>query len=130
MALFKKKEKALDQKVVKSIGDVPIEFTMESIEKRINTLLKVEEKVLARISRFEENTVDMQDKMNDLIKEIKDELGKNREDYKKIISAFNEIIKGVSFTSKIEDFEKAKRIVDDYDFADMTTRNEFKKMVD
>ena len=103
---------------------------MESIEKRINTLLKVEEKVLARISRFEENTVDMQDKMNDLIKEIKDELGKNREDYKKIISAFNEIIKGVSFTSKIEDFEKAKRIVDDYDFADMTTRNEFKKMVD
>ena len=130
MALFKKKEKALDQKVVKSIGDVPIEFTMESIEKRINTLLKVEEKVLARISRFEENAVDMQDKMNDLIKEIKDELGKNREDYKKIISAFNEIIKGVSFTSKIEDFEKAKRIVDDYDFADMTTRNEFKKMVD
>src|SRR3989338_1775028 len=130
MALFKKKEKTLDQKVVKSIGDVPIEFTMESIEKRINTLLKVEEKVLARISRFEENTVDMQDKMNDLIKEIKDELGKNREDYKKIISAFNEIIKGVSFTSKIEDFEKAKRIVDDYDFADMTTRNEFKKMVD
>ena len=130
MALFKKKEKALDQKVVKSIGDVPIEFTMESIEKRINTLLKVEEKVLARISRFEENTVDMQDKMNDLIKEIKDELGKNREDYKKIISAFNEIIKGVSLTSKIEDFEKAKRIVDDYDFADMTTRNEFKKMVD
>lgn len=130
MALFKKKEKAQDQKVVKTIEDVPIEFTMESIEKRISALLKVEEKILVRISRFENDTEDMQDKMNDLVKEIKEELGKNREDYQKIISIFNEVIKGVAFTSKIEDFEKAKRVVDDYDFADMTTRNEFKKMVE
>lgn len=129
--LFKKKEKItipVSYQEKHTLSTIPTLYTPESLEHRFALLLKSEKKVEERIARLQRGVLDLLQQSAERIKEITVEGG----DIKKESTAYreqcNNIIKGVALTTKREDFEKVKRFIEQYDFAEMITRDEFEKL--
>ncbi len=125
MPLFKTKKQPIVQPV--QIIESP-EYTMESIQHRVELLLQAEKKLQARIVRFEENTSDLVENAGDKLREVRNELVGIAIEYKAFQERFAAIVKALSFTAKQEDFQKTKRIIDQYDPADIITRKEFERL--
>lgn len=124
MPLFKTKKQPVVQPV--QMIESP-EYTMESIQHRVELLLQAEKKLQARIARFEENTSDLVENAGDKLREVRNELVGIASEYKAFQERFAVIVKALSFTAKQEDFQKTKRIIDQYDPADIITRKEFER---
>ncbi len=125
-SLFKKKEKPVPIPVLE---EQPVEYSLESIHRRIFLLVKAEKKVHTRLSQFEESIHGLQQHSISTLREVNREMQEIKKQYKDILYSFHGLIKGVSYTAKKEDVEKTKRFLDQYDFAEMITRDEFEKQV-
>ncbi len=106
----------------------PIEYTLESLERRFALLLTSEKKVEERIGKLQREVDDLLQQSKERIRELDAEGEMIKKEYASYHEQSNTIIKGVALTAKKEDFEKVKRFIDQYDFAEMITREEFEKL--
>ncbi len=125
MPLFKKKQ----QSVIPIITPIEPTYTIQGIQHRVELLLQAEKKLGNRITIFETNTNDLVENNTNRLLVVRNELTEIAKEHKSLKERFASIVRTLSLTAKKEDYEKTKRLIDQYDPADMITREEFERLL-
>lgn len=126
MVLFKKKQKQISVPT----PEVPTEYRPENIEHRVKLLVGAVVKLDEKLEQFSDKANELNRLCSGTFEEIRRELEEIKSTQKEMVLRFQNIIAALNLTAKIEDYEKLRKIVDQYDPIDMITREQFLKQIE